>query len=139
MKNSNHKISLTIDSTVQDAWGIIGAVNGVDKWLDPITSCRVEGNKRYCSTEAGEFSEDILKVDHENKSFKYAIPVQNMIPVQNIIGEMKVLDAPGNKATIEWSWNFDVEATKEEAAKEAFTMVGNMGIKGIENYIQTKA
>ena len=79
MKESNHKISLTINTTPEAAWKIIGGVSGVDKWLGPITAGRVEGDKRYCATEEGEFSEDILKIDNENRVFKYAIPSQHMI------------------------------------------------------------
>lgn len=135
MKKSNHKIALTIDASPEEAWNVIGAVKGVDQWLAPITACRVEGNKRYCTTEAGEFSEDILKVDHNNRVFQYAIPEQNMVPVENILGEMKVLQADNGNATIEWSWNFDVEDQNEAPAKEAFSMVGNMGLKGIEALI----
>ena len=139
MKKSNHKISITINTSTEAAWKVIGAVTGVDKWMAPITACRVEGDKRFCATEAGEFSEDILKIDHENRVFKYAIPEQNMVPVQNIVGEMAVLDASPGKATIEWSWDFDVEEVKEEEAKSAFTMAGNMGIKGIEELILAEA
>lgn len=139
MKSSNHKISVTINTSAKEAWKIIGAVNGVDQWLAPITACRVEGDKRYCTTEQGEFSEDILKVDHENKTFKYAIPEQNMIPVANIIGQMTVLETADDKATIEWTWDYEVEEEKDEDAKSAFTMVGNMGIKGIEELILAKA
>ena len=135
MKNSNHKVALTIQASPEATWDVIGAVNGVNNWLAPITACRVEGNKRFCSTEEGEFSEDILKVDHENKVLKYSIPVQHMIPVQNIIGEMRVLATDEGTATVEWTWNFEVEATKEAEAKETLTMVGSMGINGIEAYI----
>ena len=139
MKSSNHKIEVTINTSAAAAWKIIGAVNGVDQWMAPITACRVEGDKRYCSTEQGEFSEDILKVDHENRIFKYAIPEQNMIPVENIVGEMTVLESADQKAIINWSWNYNVEEAKDEDAKSALTMVGNMGIKGIEELILSKA
>ena len=135
MKNSNHKVALTIQASPEAAWDVIGAVNGVDNWLAPITACRVEGNKRFCSTEEGEFSEDILKVDHENRVLKYSIPAQHMIPVQNIIGEMRVVATDEGKATVEWTWNFEVEENNEAQAKETLTMVGSMGINGIEAYI----
>ena len=136
MKNSNFKIAQTINVSPEEAWKVIGAVKGVDQWLAPITACRVEGDKRYCTTEAGEFSEDILKVDHENRVFQYAIPSQNMIPVQNILGEMKVSQTQDGKATVNWSWSFEVLDENEAQAKEALGMVGGMGIKGIESLIR---
>ncbi len=138
MKKSNHKISATIDVTPTEAWQIIGAVGGVDKWLAPIQACRVEGDKRFCTTEDGEFSEDILKVDHENKVLEYLIPSQNMLPVENIQGRMQVTASEG-KAVVEWAWAFDVEETNEAGAKEMLSMVGNMGITGIESLIKEEA
>lgn len=138
MKKSDHKIAVTIDVTPEAAWQIIGAVGGVEKWLAPIQACRVEGDKRYCTTEEGEFSEDILKVDHENKTLEYRIPNQNMMPIENILGRMRV-EAVQGKAKVEWAWDFDVEVANEASAKEMLTMVGNMGINGIESLIKQEA
>lgn len=135
MKKSNHKIAATIDVTPNEAWQIIGAVDGVDKWLAPIQTCRVEGDKRFCSTEEGEFSEDILKVDHDSRVLEYHIPSQNMLPVENIQGRMQVTESAG-KATVEWAWDFDVDEGNEASAKEMLSMVGNMGISGIESLIK---
>ncbi|MEO9805235.1 MAG: SRPBCC family protein [Reichenbachiella sp.] len=139
MKNSNFEISQTIDVSADEAWDIIGAVSGVDQWLGPITACSVEGDKRICSTEEGSFEEDILKVDHANKVLEYAIPSQHMIPVENIHGQMRVEATPSGQATITWSWNFQVTNENEPAAKEAFQMIGGMGIGGIESLIKQKA
>ena len=139
MKRSQHKVQQTIDVTPAQAWAVIGTGTNVDKWLAPITSCRVEGAKRYCGTEAGQFEEDILKIDHENKVFTYAIPSQHILPVENIRGYMAVQAAPGNKATIEWAWEYDVSEENEVAAKDGLEMTGNMGIRGIEAYIRQAA
>lgn len=135
MKKSHQKVSATIKVSPEAAWNVIGAVSGVDKWLAPIQTCRVEGSKRYCTTEAGEFSEDILKVDHANRQLEYAIPIQNMIPVRNIVGQMKVLKNQEDQTVVEWTWDFDVEETQEQEAKEMLAMVGNLGISGIESLI----
>ncbi len=136
MKKSEQKISEKISATPEAAWKVIGGVSGVDKWLAPmITSCRVEGDKRICGTEGGEFEEDILLVDHENHVFKYAIPKQHMMPVENILGTMRVLPADDNQSVVEWQWTFDVLEEDENQAKEMFAGIGTQGIKGIENYI----
>ncbi|MDA0194518.1 MAG: SRPBCC family protein [Bacteroidetes bacterium] len=135
MKKSNHKVALTINVSPEAAWQVIGSGEGVDQWLAPITACRVEGDKRYCNTADGEFSEDILKIDNANRAFHYAIPKQHMIPVGYITGKMQVSDASEGKAAIEWSWEFDVEENKEAEAKEILTAVGTMGIQGIETLI----
>ncbi len=136
MKHSNVVVAQTINAAPEQAWEVIGAVKGVDQWFAPISACRVEGNKRYCTAEGSEFEEDILKVDHENRVFKYAIKKQHLVPVQNVIGEMKVQEGESGNATIQWSWNFEVEKEKEAEAKETFGMMGNMGIQGIEELIK---
>ena len=134
MKRSQVSISKVISVPPDAAWEVIGAVDGVEKWFAPvITSCRLEGNKRICGTEGGEFTEDIIKVDHENRVFNYGIPKQHMMPIQNILGTMKVTDNNGN-ANIEWSWTFDVEEKDEVQAKEMLAGAGEVGIAGIEAY-----
>ena len=139
MKKSEQKVTLEINAAPEATWAIIGAATGVDQWLAPmITSCRVEGNKRYCGTETGEFEEDILKIDHENRVFKYAIPQQHLMPVENIVGTMQVLDAANNNAIVQWHWTFDVAEENEASAQEMLAGAGQMGIKGIEQLLQVQ-
>ena len=135
MKKSNHTISMDINTSPEAAWHVIGAVKGVDQWLAPITDCRVEGTKRICTTAEGDFLEDILKIDHENRVFKYGIPSQHMVPVSNIVGQMSVSETQTGNAKVVWSWEFDVEEENETTAKETLSMVGGMGIQGIETLI----
>ena len=131
---------LSIDTTPAAAWEIIGAVSGVDQWMAPmITSCRVEGDKRICGTEGGEFEEDIIKVDHENRVFQYGIPEQHMIPVENILGTMKVHESVDNQAIVEWFWTFDVQEAQEAEAKEMLAHAGQVGLKGIEQLSLAKS
>ncbi len=137
MKRSSFKISQTIDVTPEEAWEVIGAVSGVDEWLGPITSCVVEDNKRICGTEEGTFEEEILNVDHDNKTLDYLIPQQHMMPVENIKGQMKVVNT-GGQANITWKWEYDVMEENEETAKGALQMVGGMGIAGIETLIKQR-
>jgi len=137
MKKSEQKVSVNINVSPEKAWEIIGAVDGVNKWLAPIETCRIEGDKRYCSTGEGRFEEDILKVDHESRELYYAIPEQNMIPVRNILGMMKVREGDDNNSVVDWQWRFDVEENSEAQAKEMLVGIGQMGIQGIETLIQS--
>ncbi len=138
MIKSQQKVSIQVTSNSSDVWDIISRVSGVDEWLAPmITACRVEGSKRYCSTEGGEFEENILKIDHEHRTFKYGIPQQHMIPVENIVGTMTVREGQDNGAIVDWSWSFDVENEASEAqAKEMLAHAGEMGINGIDALIK---
>ncbi len=139
MKKSTQTVTQIIDVSPEAAWKVIGAVDGVDKWLAPmITSCRIEGNRRICGTESGEFTEGIEKVDHARRVFQYSIPEQHMMPVKNILGTMKVSESHGGKASIEWSWLFDVEENAEQQAKEMLAGAGAMGIAGIERLIKSE-
>ena len=136
MKMSKKTVSKTISVSPEAAWQIIGAVSGVDKWFAPlIQTCKLEGNKRFCTTEGGLLEEDILEVNHEDRIFRYSIPKQPIIPVENIFGTMKVLEAENNQTTIEWTAEFKVQAEKEAEAQQMFEDAYGMGIQGIENYI----
>ena len=136
---SHHKVSLHIDVSPEAAWKIIGGVGGVNHWLAPITACRVEGSKRYCTADGKEFEEDILTVDHENWILRYSIPEQHILPVQDITGEMKVRKTGTGTTIVDWEWEFQVETAHENAAKEQLDMVGKMGIQGIESFIKSSA
>ncbi len=136
MKKSKKTVSKTISVSPEAAWHVIGAVGGVDKWFAPlIQTCKVEGNKRYCSTAGGLLEEDVLEVNHEDRIFRYGIPEQPIMPVENIFGTMKVLESENNQATIEWTAEFEVQSEKEAEAKQMFEEAYSMGIQGIENYI----
>ena len=141
MQKSEQKVRIAVSSSPADVWGVIGRVSGVNEWLAPmITACRVEGSKRYCSTEGGEFEENILKIDHENRVFKYNIPEQHMLPVSNIVGTMSVFDGEDGGAEVTWHWTFDVVSDEEaQQAREMLAHAGEMGINGIDALIKRGA
>lgn len=131
---------LSLATTPEAVWEIFGAVDGVEQWMAPmITSCRIEGYKRICETEGGEFEEDIISVDHENRVFRYGIPKQHMMPVENILASMKVFKGADNQAIVGWSWSFDVLEEKEAEAKEMLAHTGQVGLKGIEQLSLAKS
>ncbi len=139
MKKSQQTVKQIIDVSPEAAWKVIGAVDGVDKWFAPmITSCRIEGDKRICGTHSGEFIEGIEKVDNVNRVFQYTITEQHLMPVKNIFGTMQVTEAEDGKASIEWSWLFDVEAGAEQQAMEMLAGAGALGIAGIERLIKSQ-
>ncbi|TVZ27896.1 polyketide cyclase/dehydrase/lipid transport protein [Gillisia sp. Hel_I_86] len=137
MIKTEQQVTLTIDVNPEDAWKIIGSVKNVDKWFpEMIKTCELKGNTRICGTEQGDIIEEVLKIDNENKEFKYAFIKQNMVPdIDDLIGSMKVLTDEKGKTVVNWKWTFhakDIESANQ--AKEAFKGAGNMGIKGIESY-----
>ncbi|MBC2845714.1 SRPBCC family protein [Winogradskyella flava] len=134
MKRSNHSVELQINANPDTVWEIVGSGKDVDKWLAPITSCRVDGNKRYCATADGSFEEDILDIDQVNKIFSYFIPKQHLLPVKDIEGKMQVKTIDEHTSAITWSWNYLVEETDDHQVREALNGLGQMGIKGIEAF-----
>lgn len=136
---SGNMVVYNTNIPAQKVWGIIGAVDGVDKWFAPvIKTCSVSGDKRTCGIEGNvTFDEKILLVDHKNMVFQYAIPTQPMIPMSNLTATMSVLiDSKGN-GIIVWSGTYDVSTQKETEVKEMLTGAWTMGAKGIESYILT--
>ncbi len=67
--------------------------------LDPVLPGRRK--QEYCTTEAGLLDEDILEVNHRKHVFRYAIPKQQWIPCDNILGTIRITDAhAGRQARI---------------------------------------
>jgi uncharacterized protein YndB with AHSA1/START domain len=137
MKTVYEKIEKEINVTPEQAWEVIGAVKGVDQWFGSvIKTCRVEDGKRFCETQDGiNLVEDVLEVNHDTKTFRFAIPQQEMLPVENIIEKMKVTESKNGKALIEWSGSF--EATNENApmASKALNGLWEMGLVEMEKFI----
>ncbi|RNC86923.1 MAG: SRPBCC family protein [Winogradskyella sp.] len=134
MKKSNHRVEVKIDANPDIVWDIVGSGTDVDKWLPVITSCKVEGNKRYCATADGNFEEDILEVDQVNKIFSYFIPRQHLLPIKDIHGIMQVKTVDADTTIVSWSWTYLVEDTDDLKVREALNGLGEMGIKGIETF-----
>lgn len=140
MKKSEEKITVALNASTNNVWKVIGAVSGVDKWFPSIIqSCKVEDGQRFCKTSDGkDLIENILEVNHETKTFRFAIPTQDMLPVSNIVEKMKVSDGENGKALVEWSGTWDVLPENENMAKEAFRNLWQLGLKELESYVQSK-
>ena len=137
MQTVSEKVSLEINVTPAQAWGVIGAVDGVDKWFPSmIDSCRIEDGYRFCETKDGQkLEEEILEVNNETKTFRFAISKQDMLPVDNIEETVIVKDSKAGKALVEWSASFDATPDNATIAQEAFQNLWKMALTELENYI----
>lgn len=139
MIKSEQKVSIEIESPVNEVWDVISAITGVENWFAPmITGSRREGDKRVCTTEGGEFEEDIFEINHTTRTFRYGIPQQHMMPVQNILGTMHVREGAQSGSIVDWTWAFDVTAENEEQAKGMLAHAGEIGINGIDTLIKSQ-
>ena len=134
---SGEILVVTTNISAAKVWEVIGAVGGVDKWFAAaIKSCSVKGDKRTCGIEGGKtFDETIELVDHKNRIFRYSIPTQPMMPMQNLSATMQVLEDKNGNGIVVWSGSFDVEVEMEVKVKEMLKGAWAMGVKGIETYV----
>ena len=125
-----------LDASAERVWENISKGTGVDEWLPVITTCRLDGNKRICSTEQGDMNETILKVDHENRVFQYAIDKQPLLPIEDVVGTMQVIDADG-KTKLHWSLIFTLgNDASFDAVKQAIENLYTAGANGLERLSQ---
>lgn len=140
--NKTIKTSHQINASAKIVWEHIKKGEGVDKWLPVITACRLEGQgegaKRICTTEQGNMLETILKVNDEQKVFKYSIDEQPLLPIENIIGTMRVI--PKNERT-ELLWKLEFTLSDESlfpVVKEAIEGLYAAGANGLESLSNSK-
>ena len=137
MQKSEAKVKVALKVSAKQAWDVIGSASGVDKWFPSvIKSCRVENGKRFCETTEGiPLIEDIIEINHEKRIFRFAIPKQEMMPVENIFETMAVTDGENGLAVGEWSGSWNVSSENESSMKDAFVGLWTMGLKELEAYI----
>ena len=137
MKTVEEKITHSLNVSPEQAWKVIGSVGGVDQWFGSmIKSCQVDGDKRYCETTNGDqLEENILEVNHETRTFRFGIPKQDMLPVEDIKETMQVRDGENGKTVVEWSASFLTTDENAPIAKEAFRNLWKMGLNEMESYI----
>ncbi len=121
-----------VNAPVNKVWDNIRKGTGVDNWLPVITACHLEGNKRICTTEQGDMKETILKIDHDQKIFQYAIDEQPLLPIENIVGTMAVEQKDG-KTELNWKLDFTLEdETMLPMVRQVLHELYEAGAKGLE-------
>ncbi|WP_298541876.1 SRPBCC family protein [uncultured Aquimarina sp.] len=112
MSKKKIETSHLVNAPVEKVWANISKASGVHEWLPMIETCSLEGQgegaKRVCTTENGVLNETILKIDHENKTFQYAIDEQTLFPISDIVGTMSVRNDNG-KTILDWNLDFSLE------------------------------
>jgi hypothetical protein len=121
-----------LDASLDKVWANISKATGVNEWLPVITACRLDGNKRVCTTEQGDMDETILKIDNEQKLFQYSIDKQPLLPIENIIGTMIVSESEG-KTLLSWNIEFIIkDETLLPMVSQAINGLYQAGANGLE-------
>jgi hypothetical protein len=113
-------ITQSVDASAEKVWNILRTGTNLDKWIPFISACKLEGKgvgaKRICTTADGKvLKETILLVDDSNRSFKYRIDEQDVLPTKNYVGTVSVSE---NMGKTEVMWIADFEMTIEAAWPE---------------------
>jgi uncharacterized protein YndB with AHSA1/START domain len=121
-----------VNAPIEKVWTNISKATGVNEWLPVIKACRLDGNKRVCSTEQGDMNETILKIDNDQKIFQYSIDEQPLLPISDIIGTMQVLEQDNN-TKLNWNLEFTLQdETMYETVKQAVEGMYAAGANGLE-------
>ena len=131
MKKEIHTVH-ELDAPAAEVWSHLRTGEAVDAWLPPITACRVEGNRRYCEAGAARLEETIEESDDETMTFRYSIQQQDLLPVSDIAGTMRVEAVDDQRSRLYWDVRFEVadEATftQVEAATRQLYVAGAQGL-----------
>ena len=137
MKKSIKTINPII-APLSKVWEIIKTGENVDAWFPMITTCRVEGFKRYCTTENGSIEETILIADHTHKIFRYSFDKQDVFPATNIIGTIKLEPVNDQVTNLLWDIEFRLEdeSTFPQIKKEIEALYKSAAT-GLEEFANT--
>lgn len=126
----------TINAPTNKVWDNISKATGVDEWLPVITACHLDGDKRVCVTEQGEMNETILKIDNEKREFQYSIDSQPLLPIENVVGTMRVKSS-GEQTSLLWDLEFTIkDESLFEMVKQAVEEMYAAGANGLEKVSQ---
>lgn len=96
-----------IERSANDVWSLVGDPARLHEWF-PITSCTVEGAKRWIDLPSGlRFEEDIVTLDHDLRRFQYTI-VNNPIIKQHL-GTVDVIPDGDQRCIVVYSTDADPE------------------------------
>lgn len=110
-----------IEAPLDKVWAKVSPGTHMDKWMPIVATCKVEGDKRVCSThENGVLYETILQSDDDNKIFQYRIDEQSMLPVSGIIGTMTFFEKD-DTTQLDWEITFDISEEYESAFQDIKT------------------
>lgn len=123
--------TVTIRASADKAWGVVGDLGSVVKWVPGITTCRLEGAMRICNN--GEIQEEISAFSRQDRSYRFRharIP----LPVKNSRGVFSVRPE-GIDAAVTLEWEFEpLDPTQESeltrmvdgAAKQTLEMLRSL-------------
>lgn len=130
-------ISQRVTAPANTVWDIIRAGGDVDLWFAPVTSCRLEGQgvgaRRTCTINGRELTECIETIDESSRLFQYRIIKQDLMPIRNILGTMRVTSTGPADCDVLWFANFELDDESGwPAIREGMEVMYRTGIAGLQ-------
>lgn len=126
MKKTIH-VEKSISTPAAKAWATIARGDGVNDWFPAIATCRLDGDRRYCSMAGGgDLVETILENDAATRSFRYSVD-EHPLPVGRITAAIRI-EEDGSGARVHWQAEIEGE---EPALSETAAMVEEVYASGI--------
>ena len=136
MKTVTIEVRKTIAVPPEMLWATIARGTGVHDWFAVITSCRVEGNQRFCTMEGGgALQETLLGTDNATRTFRYSVD-KHPLPWGPVQCVMQVMEAGMGKSEIVWQARLDCASDIEAQARQMLTGLYGQGIDALEAYHQ---
>lgn len=94
-------------SSAEAVWGFVGRPELLHEWF-PISSTRVEGDKRWITLPSGiTFEEQILLVDNDLRRFQYSI-INNPL-ITHHVGTVDVIALADNRCIVVYGTDIEPE------------------------------
>lgn len=124
---------ISIPASADSVWRLIGGFNALPDWLPYIPKSELSegGRVRTLANPAGEaIVERLLAFDEAQRSYSYAI-LSAPFPVTGYSSTLRVLEAAGGTARVEWSGEFTPQGVSDEEAARLFRGIYEDGLKAL--------
>lgn len=128
-------LRIEIDYSVEVVWPYIAAFGGLEKWVDGVTACSLEGTGpgaiRTVTLPGRVVRERLEAIDHAAHRIRYEILPPHSIPADNVFGDLSLLPIPGGRTALLWqaeAEGFDVAPAALANRIEAFYRASLAGL-----------
>ncbi len=126
--------SATFASGPEALWALVSDFGGLDKIMDGIDSCEVDGEgvgaRRSIGMGGGVVVESLDALDNEAMTLTYSI-VEGELPVKDYAATMTVAGADGGGSELSWTGRFTASGAPVASAEK---LAGNIYTGGIAGF-----
>lgn len=120
-------VTKTVAAPSDKVWSAIRSIGGLDRWFPIIETCRVEGAgvgtvRILGLVGGGEMRDRIIEISDADRRLRYD-RYESPIPVEEYLGAVEVLGAPGNSSKVSWTVRMVTSPAKEELLQDVLASV----------------